>query len=704
MKSDYLLSNRDLDAMRIDFSFILINNIPRGRPLLVNPHAPTDSKQRVLFPEPIAKRTGGWGEVVKAQAEHFGLQFNEHHEDATERDWATAIQQLVDRDAELFESPDSFGPDRPLQLVVGFDGAADFCHVCVRAVDYKPAVAKESGMKGIGLSVAIGNDHNHNLSLQFKQLGVAINQAIEQGGFVTLFGRRIPYKVVTCLDYSASRSMNALRCNSAPHTKELDAHMVIKASAGASWKRIVKLLQKKLPWRVYDPDLPLNHISNGVFPFNCSRCPYTCADEEEQDTNIANALALGAVTGVAGKKATALRVKTHCEAHDDTMEFETRILHIHPLYNIIDLLHAFDINLPSFMLKYSIHDSVLFAENPELPHMLTQYYSFIGCPFDLLGEKAWFHGSVWHYDFVMGANGKSPGLDMNMLITCLICFGIKRGTPEPEQERGGASSSSSNANRIVDDLGSASESDGDVEAQAEDDEIAQILRRLFGHNTAKVRAIFEATCAYGEAFDSINDEWTSDTTEYKEERAINTYRAGLRFLQGMKAMSNSRCSSHYIPLVAYILPQQMAVVGDAWPYSTRAVEARGGRLKRISRKVCCFRKRAKEVWKSVKNLKLATVSFKKSAYNSSRTLQMFRTQCAQEESAHGSHGRSRLTTTGRNTLKRNLPKWNETERPELGKLLDPSSLSAMILRASAVFASASTFETEAVLETEGVCQ
>ena len=86
MKSDYLLSNRDLDAMRIDFSFILINNIPRGRPLLVNPHAPTDSKQRVLFPEPIAKRTGGWGEVVKAQAEHFGLKFNEHHEDATERD------------------------------------------------------------------------------------------------------------------------------------------------------------------------------------------------------------------------------------------------------------------------------------------------------------------------------------------------------------------------------------------------------------------------------------------------------------------------------------------------------------------------------------------------------------------------------------------------------------------------------------------
>ena len=700
MKADYLLSNRDLDAMRIDYSFILVNNVPRHRPLLVNPHSTNDTKQRVMYPEPITKRTGGWADVIKGQAEHFGLKYNEDHEDATERDWDSAVQMLVARDAALFESPETFGPDRPLQLVLGFDGAADFCHVCVRAIDYNPNIAKESEMKGVGLSVAIGNDHNPNLALQFKTLGVAINRAVEEGGSVTLMGRSIPYKVDTCLDYSASRSMNALRSNSAPHSKELDPHMEISAPKDATYKKVAKLLQKKLPWREFNPDIPLNHISNGVFPFTCSRCPYTAASEEEEATNIANALALDSLKGVAGTKATAARVKRHCEAHDDTMEFQSRVVRVHPRDNIVDLLHAMDINLPSLLLKFSIHDPVLFAENPELPHSLTQYYTFIGCPFDLLGEKSWFHGSVWHYDFVQGANGKSPGLDMNMLMCCLICFGIRSVAADAEAGGAGASAGNRNANQVVDDIDDDSESDDAEVAQPADDEVGQILRRLFGHNITKVRTIFEATCAYGETFESINDEWTETAQTYKEERALRTYRGGLRLLKGMKAMSNSRCKSHYLPLVAYVLPQQMAKIGDAWPYSTRAVEGRGGRLKRISRKTVCFRKRSKEVWKSVKNLKLATTCFKKSAYNSSRTLQMFRIQAAQEESSHAAHGRSRLTTTGRNTLKRNLPKWNEAERPEIGKLLDPVVLAAMVLRASVVFATATTFETEAMLEME----
>ena len=696
MKSDYLLSNRDLDAMRIDFSFVLVNNIPRHRPLLINPHASGDTKQRVLYPEPITKRTGGWAEVIKSQAEHFGLIYNEHHEDATERDWDRSVQALVERDADLFHSPETFGPDRPLQLVLGFDGAADFCHVCVRAVDYKADVAKESEMKGVGLSVAIGNDHNQNLQLQFKTLGVKINRAIEEGGWVLLQGRSVPYKVRTCLDYSASRSVNGMRSNSAPHSLKLHPHLEIIAPAAAPWKKVKKLLEKKLPWREFNPDVPLNHLSNGVFPFGCSRCPYTAADEEEEAENVANHLAMTAMKGAAATKATAARVKAHCEAHDDVMEFETRIVRIHPRDNIVDLLHAMDINLAMLLLKFSIHDPVLFAENPELPHMLTRYYTFIGCPFDLLGDKSWFHGSVWHYDFVMGANNKSPGFDMNILICCLICFGVKGGDVAHAGDDAGPSALL--PDQVIDDMDDDTDDDSpNANAEGEDGELDKILRGLFGHNGAKVRSIFEAACAYAETFESLNDEWTTTDQDYKDARALRTYRGGLRLLLGMKSMSNSRCQSHYLPLVAYVLPQQISVVGDPWPFSTRAVEGRGGRLKRISRK-CNHRKRAKEVWKSVKNLKLATVNFKKSAYNSSRTLQMFRTQAAQEESAHLLHGRSRLLTTGRNTLKRNLPKWNAAERPELGKLLNTSALSAMILRAAAVFASQSSFETEAELE------
>ena len=75
---------------------------------------------------------------------------------------------------------------------------------------------------------------------------------------------------------------------------------------------------------------------------------------------------------------------------------------------------------PQRIANSSFHDPVVFASNPELKHSLTAYYTFIGCPYDLNGDKDWWHGSVFHYDFVMGANRKSPGLDMNILICCLM--------------------------------------------------------------------------------------------------------------------------------------------------------------------------------------------------------------------------------------------------------------------------------------------
>jgi hypothetical protein len=103
--------------------------------------------------------------------------------------------------------------------------------------------------------------------------------------------------------------------------------------------------------------------------------------------------------------------------------------------------------------------------------------------------------------------------------------------------------------------------------------------------------------------------------------------------------------------------------------------------------------------KAVRNLKLGTVAFKKSAYNSSRTLQMARIACMQEESAHGAHGRSRLLTTGRTTLVRSMPKFEQAELPPMGQLLNPDALSVMLERA-AVFFNAPTadgFSTEAML-------
>ena len=62
-------------------------------------------------------------------------------------------------------------------------------------------------------------------------------------------------------------------------------------------------------------------------------------------------------------------------------------LNVHPRDNIVDLLHANHINIPDRLASFSFHENVNFAEDPELKHALSAYYTFIGCPFDLNGEK-----------------------------------------------------------------------------------------------------------------------------------------------------------------------------------------------------------------------------------------------------------------------------------------------------------------------------
>ena len=95
---------------------------------------------------------------------------------------------------------------------------------------------------------------------------------------------------------------------------------------------------------------------------------------------------------------------------------------------------------------------MLLEAQPDTRAELSAFYSFIGCPLDMRsakeksgggGGKTWWHGAVWHYDFVLGANGKSFGLDLNILILCLIVYGAPPDDP---------TSVAANINAIVDDI------------------------------------------------------------------------------------------------------------------------------------------------------------------------------------------------------------------------------------------------------------
>jgi hypothetical protein len=97
------------------------------------------------------------------------------------------------------------------------------------------------------------------------------------------------------------------------------------------------------------------------------------------------------------------------------------------------------------------------------------------------------------------------------------------------------------------------------------------------------------------------------------------------------------------------------------------------------RKFVCRRPRSsKMVYQAVRNLKTGVQSFKAQRYNSSTTLQLLRLTAAQEESAHREYARQRLGTTGRKTLCRELPKWQQEELPTIGRLMDAGALEELV--------------------------
>ena len=133
--------------------------------------------------------------------------------------------------------------------------------------------------------------------------------------------------------------------------------------------------------------------------------------------------------------------KGHCELHDQTKEFECVIFpSLHPRNNIVDYLHSLDLQLAQRLSKFSWMDPVVLADRPELRDQISAVLIFIDCGLDLRekgvrdNNRKWFHGAVWHYDFVQGANKKSFGLDGNMLLLCLVCFGATEEMPAPKEK------------------------------------------------------------------------------------------------------------------------------------------------------------------------------------------------------------------------------------------------------------------------------
>ena len=139
--------------------------------------------------------------------------------------------------------------------------------------------------------------------------------------------------------------------------------------------------------------------------------------------------ALEANKSVAGKAALAKYIAEHADLHGQQRPLEPPVTIFEPMRSlIVDLLHRLDLNIPKVALKYSCMDPAVLT--PDMREALGDFFSLIGCPLDVRekadrdASKKWFHGSVWHYDFVLGANRKSFGLYGNIFQLCLLVYGV----------------------------------------------------------------------------------------------------------------------------------------------------------------------------------------------------------------------------------------------------------------------------------------
>ena len=196
-------------------------------------------------------------------------------------------------------------------------------------------------------------------------------------------------------------------------------------------KEAFAVVDKFCKWLKVDELRADAHICT-TFPFKCHRkeCSVkVIKDATHCDALVAELAALKADKSVAGKSAYAAAIALHADAHGQQMPYQDQVTSI-PLQNVIvDLLHGLDLNLPKVAMKHSILDPRLLTL--DMRGQIADFLHKIGCPLDARekknreNSKKWFHGSVWHYDFVKGANKKSNGLHVNIFQLCLIVYGVE---------------------------------------------------------------------------------------------------------------------------------------------------------------------------------------------------------------------------------------------------------------------------------------
>ena len=479
MQAQYLIGQRDTAEMRYDFSHELINGRPRKRVAVINPHRPWDPKQRVFFAQPIPAEKKV-RPLIREGSHRFGLIVPEAGQrDVTQRDFESLAQLLATRDeAQLARR------DRVVLAFGGVDGASHFCHYLLRLVEYKEDIAVESEAKGMKLAIATkSDDHFRALTdVLGPRIAPAINKLLTVGTNVQLCGEWVPLLFRMGLDLSAACSILGRRSNASAHTEVMDPHLHLPVRVGMPWAEAKANVLKALPpLNVLALHLDAHAPHDDEFPFTCLRkgCCFTLTNKAEAIEYLDSLRVLELDRSKEGVKLLAKTISTHADLHGQQLPGKAPILLVPPVNNIVDYLHQLDINLGAKLEHFTWLDPIVMATRPDARESVSAYYRWIGCHRDLspTATSSWFHGAVWHYDFVLGM-GQSLGLKANVFMLNIIAYGITAEEQAAAAKTGIA---------VVNDIpGRRAPAKPAVHEEGLPTTINGFLRRFFGHNADRV--------------------------------------------------------------------------------------------------------------------------------------------------------------------------------------------------------------------------
>ena len=616
LKTEYGLSMEQIEGLR----FLVSHQYTRGeggslgmtqkRPWIINPFNESDI---IYFPAPIVSKNKWfpvWQEIK--QKIGFGLSANGK---VALKDFKVALREQINADRALLPALSTFTEAWPLRLTLSPDACGvwsyKLLHFLLRMSSYLPSVHRNSEKRGTTVLVAHSGDHHADLISAAVETGFAdVVDDVNDEGRIDLDGAGgdwVPLAIYFSADKPATEGLRGCgQCCAWCYCSKGMLHVIpfeldklpadykawlaglasIKVADGAvhSCRYPVKTeaasVLAHVPKR--GETLPSPCLAKGC---PCYRqLPFKSVEEMDARIEAKRAALKGADTE---KKRNALAAERSAFARLHMNQHELA----RPIFRsansdrvVVEYLHMLYLNVPKSFNKWA----VLRHLGEPMRARYQAWFKSVGISLDFrerdkgrAREQKWCSGDQWAR-IIKGCKKNPNGLiglaafSVNLLVE-QHCLDLE--TDDADSQR------LANASLIRQQWTAWDPSALSVE------QITARLASLLGvESSRKLIVCLQGFDALHELMCAVNDDWVDerDSSE-REARAFRAAIAGIKLAWQWEAASVGRHRSWYMHIMLYIMPRQIAELGDLWRFSSGPLEARGARLQRAVRTNFTFR-------------------------------------------------------------------------------------------------------------------